>query len=85
MAKKTLISDFCGLKGKVTFTEKTFDARMTASLKGTKVKAKKTGTESKQSKPVVSSDGYFQGSYGTSAAYQAYSNGPGTSCRWVSR
>ena len=30
-----------------------------ASLKGTKVKAKKTGTTSKQTKPVVSSDGFL--------------------------
>ena len=125
MAKKTIISDFSALKGKVTFSEKTSDAKVTpkvtpsvieqkptvseeelkvgqsvvlmdsnlrgkiiklsktvrieledglviesaygefavthkdeiASLKDSKVKAKKTSTASKQSKPAVSADG----------------------------
>jgi hypothetical protein len=125
VANKNIISDFSTLKGKVTFSEKTSDAKMTpkvtpaaveqktkvseeglkvgqsvvlmdsnlrgkivglgkkvrieledglviesaygefavtdkaeiASLKETKVKAKKTGTASKQNKPMVSSDG----------------------------
>ena len=124
MAKKNIISDFSALKGKVTFSEKTTDTKMSpkvtpatapkpkesdkglnvgqsvvlmdsnlrgrivglgktarieledglviesaygefavtdkaeiASLKETKVKAKKTGTASKHTKPVVSSDG----------------------------
>ena len=125
MAKKTIISDFSALKGKVTFSEKISDIKMSpkvtpatatpkpkdsndglktgqsvvlmdsslrgkivglgkrvrieledglviesaygefavtdmaeiASLKETKVKAKKTGTASKQNKPIVSSDG----------------------------
>ncbi len=125
MAKKTIISDFSALKGKVTFSEKTSDVKGSpkvtpatatpkpkdsnddlktgqsvvlmdsnlrgkivglgkkvrieledglviesaygefavtdkaeiASLKETKVKAKKTGTASKQNKPMVSSDG----------------------------
>ena len=30
MAKKTIISDFSALKGKVTFSEKTSDAKMSA-------------------------------------------------------
>ena len=123
MAKKNIISDFSALKGKVSFSEKTSDAKVSpkvtpatatpkdshnglktgqsvvlmdsnlrgkiiglgkkvkieladgliiesaygefavtdmaeiASLKETKVKAKKTGTASKQNKPIVSSDG----------------------------
>ena len=125
MARKTIISDFSALKGKVTFSEKTSSAKVSpkvtpatatpkpkdsnnglkigqsvvlmdsnlrgkivglgktvrieledglviesaygefavtdkaeiASLKETKVKAKKTGTASKHTKPVVSSDG----------------------------
>ena len=125
MAKKTIISDFSALKGKVTFSEKSSDTNISskvtpaiverkpevsdeglkigqsvvlmdsnlrgkivglgktvrieledglviesaygefavtdkaeiASLKETKVKAKKTGTVSKQAKPAVSSDG----------------------------
>jgi len=124
VAKKNIISDFSALKGKVTFSEKTTDTKMSpkvtpatapkpkesdkglnvgqsvvlmdsnlrgrivglgktarieledglviesaygefavtdkaeiASLKETKVKAKKTGTASKHTKPVVSSDG----------------------------
>ena len=124
MAKKTIISDFSALKGKVTFSEKVSYAQTSpkvtptpvpkakvseeglkvgmsvvlmdsnlrgkiiklgrtvgieledglviesaygefavtdrdeiASLKGANVKAKKTGTESRQTKPVVSSDG----------------------------
>ena len=125
MTKKTIISDFSALKGKVSFSDEVSDARMSsqvtpvaatpepkdsngglkvgqsivlmdsnlrgkiiglgkkvkieladgliiesaygefavtdmaeiASLKETKVKAKKTGTASKQNKPIVSSDG----------------------------